>query len=486
VPPAPVESAVPPAPVGRAAPAAAVVPDDSPLAAAGADAPARPTPGAVPTAAVASPGLPAASAPASAASEAAPAPAPASPQPVSHGAPAPDTPAGWPVTRAPDPAPASPSAPPAPRSVGTGRSSARPHDGAPTPTDTGSWSAAPPPRTDPPAPPRPAVPEPSGPRAPSGRPALPWPDTAGGPRTIIDADDLKTAFFISDSAFGPLPAEGDDVPTRTRVPPAARPTPATPAAHRRADDPTTVARPENPPTVTRLENPPTVMRPEAPPTVLRPEVDPLAGFQTDPLPPPDAAAEAGTRVGSPLRDASLAAESGEPAIDYFAPRRGRSRSLGLALSPGAWAAAGVLSMLLLAQALLGWRDTIAARVPPLSPVLSAIGAPFGLGISPPREIGALTIESFELQAAPTPNLLQLTALLRNRRGHLVAFPAMELTLTDSAGSVLVRKVIVPDAYLPDAAVASRGLGERSEWPIRLALEHRGLQPTGYSVALFYP
>jgi hypothetical protein len=63
---------------------------------------------------------------------------------------------------------------------------------------------------------------------------------------------------------------------------------------------------------------------------------------------------------------------------------------------------------------------------------------------------------------------------------------MELTLTDSSGAVLVRKVIGPEVYLSDPAAASRGLSEQSEWPIRLALEHRGLQPTGYSVALYYP
>jgi hypothetical protein len=48
----------------------------------------------------------------------------------------------------------------------------------------------------------------------------------------------------------------------------------------------------------------------------------------------------------------------------------------------------------------------------------------------------------------------------------------------------VRKVIPPADYLTTQAAA--GLAGRSEWPIRIALEHRGLAPTGYSVALFYP
>jgi len=324
---------------------------------------------------------------------------------------------------------------------------------------------------------RTVAPGPAAPVAAAGRPALPWPDTAGGPRTVIDPDDLKTAFFISDSAFGPLPPGDDERPQRLPAVATGRAIPASP---------NTPGRRLDPPTVARNGDPETVARPQAPPTVLRREVDPLAGFQTDPLPPDDAAAL--TRAGhrEPLRDATLAPDAGEPAIDYFAPPRGRSRSLGLALSPAAWVAAAVLTVLLVGQALVGWRDAIAARQPLLSPVLSAIVAPLGLQVAPPREIGAMTIESFELQATASPNVLQVTALLRNRGGHVVAFPAMELTLTDSAGAVLVRKVIAPAVYLPDPVAVSRGLGERSEWPIRLALEHRGLQPTGYAVALYYP
>jgi hypothetical protein len=63
---------------------------------------------------------------------------------------------------------------------------------------------------------------------------------------------------------------------------------------------------------------------------------------------------------------------------------------------------------------------------------------------------------------------------------------MELSLTDSAGALVVRKVITADVYLAGAAGVENGLGARSEWPLRLALEHGGLRPTGYSVALFYP
>jgi hypothetical protein len=63
---------------------------------------------------------------------------------------------------------------------------------------------------------------------------------------------------------------------------------------------------------------------------------------------------------------------------------------------------------------------------------------------------------------------------------------MELTLTDIAGAMLVRKVIRADAYVGDGSTIEDGLAARSERPLRLLLEHNGLQATGYSVALFYP
>jgi hypothetical protein len=83
-------------------------------------------------------------------------------------------------------------------------------------------------------------------------------------------------------------------------------------------------------------------------------------------------------------------------------------------------------------------------------------------------------------------VLQLSAVLRNRSDHVVGYPAMELTLTDSAGALLVRKVIPAEAYLADANARAAGLAARSERPLRLALEHDSLQPTGYSVKLFHP
>jgi predicted Zn finger-like uncharacterized protein len=388
-----------------------------------------------------------------------------------------------PLADAPPPAPSFASAPPA--------SDAPPAPLPPQPsadappaqgTSTPSPWAAPPISSAPaavqaaaPHPQRPALPAPDGARVPLddllARPAAPWPPAAG-PQTILAADDdLKTAFFLTDSSFGPLPGETSDVMPPTSI--------HRPGAH--AETVTRVhgegpsAAPATTPDASRAA------APALPGLPLRPErgapEDELVAMPAFvPVPPP------------PFEPAPRRADPppAESAIDYFPGPRRRSRGLGLALSPAAWAAAVGLSALLVLQAVVGWRDAIAARAPLFAPTLAGLLGPFGLEVRPPREIDALTIEGFELQASGTPNVLTLSAVLRNRSAHVVGYPAMELTLTDSAGALIVRKVIPPDLYVVDAATIEAGLAARTERPLRLALQHDGLQPTGFAVALFYP
>jgi predicted Zn finger-like uncharacterized protein len=404
---------------------------------------------------------------------------------------------------------------------------------APAPADAQPPAASPPPTagTLVPLPPGAAPPIPDSLVAP--RPAAP---PIAGPQTIIDSgQDLKTAFFIVDSGFGtdaaaaraaqvPLgPAADFAVPAPGT--PARLPAPHDPRAAVPGPDPSdavaaaeAVARavPAAPffpdtgavhlpavtgaPTVTgapavavapaasgasfaagapaAAEAPAVVEAPEAPATTMAaPAADMPAGEwvadrRTDRVP--------ADRAAHPPDDADT------PAIDYFGTGRGGGSALGLALSPAAWAAAALLTLALVAQALIGWRDAIAAGAPALAPALGAVLAPLGLDVGPPRDLDALTIESFELQANGQPDQLQLTAVLRNRGDRAVRFPAMELTLTDSAGALLARKAILPETYLAPAGVPPGGLPARTERPLRLVLQHRGLAPTGYSVALFHP
>jgi predicted Zn finger-like uncharacterized protein len=499
----------------------------------------------------------------------------ASAQGSSHGPSGADAP--WPVSRSPAAAPPAsrddggrPPAPwaalAAPQSAegpsGAGRAASAPHPGAPPDAPRADpWAAAAAAaherslRDDPP-PPHPSRGTPNGPgrdgvagrgerrrdggghgataALPGGQPTLPWSGAAAGPQTVIGADDdLKTAFFLTDSSFGPFPGEQTDVMPPTSIhrpgsmiepttfirgelpPPPALPAPgafSTPAALTPSLAPSSAPPASSPPpaaasapspaaastasssaepapaaTASRAARAPGAppgmpLRPEAPAAHAADAHSPLGPFGPMGVPPHAIDADPTPRA----RATAPAASDDVPAIDYFSGSRRRDRGLGLALSPTAWVGALALSLLLAIQAVVGWRDAIAAGIPALAPALGAVLEPFGLEIAPPRDLSALTIESFELQATGAPNLLQLSAVLRNRSGHVVAFPAMELTLTDHAGSLMVRKVIPAETYLAGAQAPPRGLGARSEWPIRLALEHGGTPPSGYAVALFHP
>ncbi|GMV02032.1 MAG: zinc-ribbon domain-containing protein [Burkholderiaceae bacterium] len=192
---------------------------------------------------------------------------------------------------------------------------------------------------------------------------------------------------------------------------------------------------------------------------------------------------AGTRT-TLVPDRASGDDESESAIDYFASGR---RGIGFVDRHGPFAlvAALLLVLLLGVQWMIAERSMIAARLPSLAPTLSAVLAPFGLRVGLPRDLGSLTIESFELQASAAPGVLAMSALLRNRAAYGVQWPSMQLTLTDATNRVLVRKVLGPEDYLRESH-GGEGLPPRAEWPLRLALEAHDLQPAGYSVVLFYP
>jgi predicted Zn finger-like uncharacterized protein len=152
--------------------------------------------------------------------------------------------------------------------------------------------------------------------------------------------------------------------------------------------------------------------------------------------------------------------------------------------------------LLLVQLLIGARHSLAAHFPALSQTIDAISSIVGLKVENPRGLDRLTIESFELQASANQGVYSLSAILRNGATHVVRWPALELSLTDNAGGVLLKKVLLPEEYLKsmlpslggvDVNTAEKaGLKPSGELPLKLAIEVTDLNPSGFSAALFYP
>lgn len=148
-------------------------------------------------------------------------------------------------------------------------------------------------------------------------------------------------------------------------------------------------------------------------------------------------------------------------------------------------ALGVLVLLLGLQWLLYARDRLAANDPSWQPVLKGLCAPFGCEVVPLRELQALRIESTVLQRR-VPDQFVFELVLKNTAPRALATPAVELSLTDASGQLLVRRVLLPTDWQPPAVPA---LPAGSETPLQVAwtLPAATAQAmSNYRALLFYP
>ncbi len=160
-------------------------------------------------------------------------------------------------------------------------------------------------------------------------------------------------------------------------------------------------------------------------------------------------------------------------------RSPRMRALLLSLS-----ALGTL--LLGAQVAHEYRDVLAARYPETRPLLEAACAPLGCRVEAARSIESLSVESSGLVRVEKSNLYRLQVALRNRSTLALAVPALDVTLTDTQGRVISRKVL----KLADLGTAQATIPAGQELGVAATLQAQGeaaAQPfAGYTIELFYP
>jgi len=154
-----------------------------------------------------------------------------------------------------------------------------------------------------------------------------------------------------------------------------------------------------------------------------------------------------------------------------------------------WFAIGslFLGLVLTLQAVYYYRVDIAARVQGAKPVMLKICAVFKCKLALPQKIDLITIESSELEADPTlENIITLHALLRSRAPYAMAYPNIELTLTDTQDNALARRSFTPGEYMPSIDEINNGFPVNRESTIKLHINTTDLKPAGYRLFLFYP
>jgi predicted Zn finger-like uncharacterized protein len=152
----------------------------------------------------------------------------------------------------------------------------------------------------------------------------------------------------------------------------------------------------------------------------------------------------------------------------------------------------VLVLLLAGQALFHFRDAVAAHWPKTKPALITFCAATGCQLRALQEINGLSIEASDLQADPAhKGLLILSATIRNRVPYALAYPYLELTLSDvqrqtQQDVVVVRRAFAPQEYVSGAADVESGIPGNSELNVKLFIDASATTQAGYQVYLFYP
>ncbi|HUH94088.1 MAG TPA: zinc-ribbon and DUF3426 domain-containing protein [Casimicrobiaceae bacterium] len=161
----------------------------------------------------------------------------------------------------------------------------------------------------------------------------------------------------------------------------------------------------------------------------------------------------------------------------------------------AWVYGGavpVLVALLAGQALFHFRDAIAAHWPRTKPALATLCAAAGCELRALQEVNGLSIEASDLQADPAHRgLLILAVTIRNRMPYALAYPYLELTLSDvqkqsQQDVVVVRRAFAPREYVSGAADLGSGIAGNSELNVKLFIDASATTQAGYQVYLFYP
>ena len=149
----------------------------------------------------------------------------------------------------------------------------------------------------------------------------------------------------------------------------------------------------------------------------------------------------------------------------------------------------LLAALMLVQLAVIYRAEVLASAPQARSALMQLCAVFGCTVGWPTQVDQLAVIGSELQTIPGTDVLELTAVIRNRAAFRQALPAVEVTLTDALNRPIARKVFTPADYLAAAGEPSSriedGLGSGSDYTIRLFFEARGVQAAGFLVYPFF-
>ena len=227
--------------------------------------------------------------------------------------------------------------------------------------------------------------------------------------------------------------------------------------------------------------------------------EPVAAIQPEPETVPQDIASDATADAEPLLDVQpeAPAETPElsPAVELEAERLATAAENPFIHEPETaepvprrpWLAVAciLLTVTLAAQAIFFYRGELAARHPLARQWLNVACAHAGCTVPLPRVTKAILIEASDLQLVDParPDRILLTATLRNHAGFDVAYPALDLVLTNANDHTLARRIFLPADYLGSNRDPRAGLTANAELTVRLTLDTGSLGAAGFRLAL---
>ncbi|HWI13114.1 MAG TPA: zinc-ribbon and DUF3426 domain-containing protein [Burkholderiales bacterium] len=152
----------------------------------------------------------------------------------------------------------------------------------------------------------------------------------------------------------------------------------------------------------------------------------------------------------------------------------------------AWGVASILLLIvLLAQAAYLYRVELAANVPGLKPALARACEALRCTVPLPQQPKLISIEASDLQVPDStrPGVIQLTATLRSHAQYDVAYPALDLVLTNAQEHTLARRIFAPREYLTKARDPALGIPPNAEVTLQLDLDTGDLGASGFRLDL---
>ncbi len=143
--------------------------------------------------------------------------------------------------------------------------------------------------------------------------------------------------------------------------------------------------------------------------------------------------------------------------------------------------AGLLLLVLAGQLLYHFRTALVQRLPDVAALYELAGVDIPLA----QNANLVAIETSDLQSDNARGLFVLNATLHNRADYAQAWPALELTLTDTSDTVVSRRVMSATEYLPPGISPER-FPANGEVAVRLWIEARNIGAVGYRLYIFYP